>query len=265
MKANYLKNMALWFAMATMVSSTAVFAHHSHSHSSSELGVEKHCRSTIKLQVLTPALEAALDQILAAINAAAITEATAVNLSPGTFTVTIDAFGLITVTGPESILPTLAAANNQIVDGAIRLINALQSQPCPRGLNSGLLTQLQNDLIAFGVAGEQYSAAQAAVLAGVAISTTPYFDAWIALAAAIANDLNLLLGAPDHFQPILNDLVTSLAQSVQARYGVLSPSALFPGETQAQAAVRYSGVAFSDAGSLARHIAKKFVKYCCHH
>lgn len=112
----------------------------------------------------------------------------------------------------------------------IKILNAF-------GINGEAFT---NSLLAFLLAGEQYSIAVAN-----GIPSTPYLQAWSSAGAEVANQLALVLDLTPHsrkfrkLQELSQKVVNNEANGILGLNELLPQSDLLPGETQSDAALRF--------------------------
>ncbi len=138
----------------------------------------------------------------------------------------------ITVTDPH-IAELIQAVNSTTKSGRDDLITVLNAF----GINGA---PFANSLLAFLLAGEQYSIAIAN-----SIPSAPYLYAWVLAGIEMGNQLSLVLdftpgsAESNQLQGLIQDVVNDEANGILGLNQLLPPNALLPGETQSDAALRY--------------------------
>lgn len=223
MKLRSLKNMALWFTLATMANSGSVFAHSHHSHShhhhhSHSHSHPKFCKITVE-QIRNfglPVIEA-LNGIVGNLNEVFVAQAFATDpISADIVALTAAENGFVTP------IPFGTIAADIAVIGPILL--ALGGNPV--AVNDIVNVQLP----AFTIAAEAYSTAVAQGQPEAV--TTSLFDAWLAVGTALAQDI-VALSSPgvfdfDTVQAVINNLINSEGRAVQAWSQVLITAVATP-------------------------------------
>lgn len=138
----------------------------------------------------------------------------------------------IIVTDPH-IAELIQAVNSTTKPGRDDLVTLLSAF----GING---EPLANSLLTFLLAGEQYSIAIANN-----IPSAPYLYAWALAGIGMGNQLTLILGftpgsaESNQLQGLIQDVVTDESNGILGLNQLLPPTALLPGETQSDAALRY--------------------------
>lgn len=240
MKIRSIKMLACWFSLLTMANSAGILAsqldyskHHHHHHHCHKHHLPQ-CKIPIQGTDFTDfALRISTD--LHTQNRGLDILVSAEAFAPHPIPAIIDVSTIpatIIVTDPH-IAELIQAVNSTTKSGRDDLITILNTF----GING---ESFANSLLAFLLAGEQYSIAVANN-----IPSDLYLYAWSVTGIGMGNQLSLILGFKpgsaefNQLQGLIQAVVNDEANGILGLNQLLPPNALLPGETQSDAALRY--------------------------